>query len=244
MVINLWKISQYAVVAGVVALSTIPVPADARGRRVRPSCCSPCVPCIPTADQRVCPQYIWMNHGSYYSFYAIKCEETHSPVNYDSTDAATFLGCQSNCPYLFGKTSTEVEEVGYGSTDTDIAGPIIGSKIPNGDNQHIKVKESKTIFVRFVPKNGKDEIIAQVWKVDVSVTSAIGTDAILTRGTQVSTHPTGATVYPVSMIASDEVGMSILPAAGGHAHVLTCGKGSPLGECKVSIVSHRSAPGH
>lgn len=231
-----------AITITVIIAALDPSSVQARGRRGRFVQPLPCVPCTPCADDRVCPQYIWMNHGSYYSFYALKCTETMTPVSYDSSLPTTYLGCSSDCPFLVALTATEVEQSGYGNSDTDIAQSLQAGEIPGGDTNRLVISPETTIFVSFTPEKGK-KIFAQIWKAKISPKASSGGFVEFTRGTQVLSVPPGAKVYPVTSTNSN--GLMISPALGkAHTYTLSCDKDSPMGACRVSIVSHRSAPGH
>ena len=229
-----------------VIMAVVPGQLEARGRRMRAMVAVPAAPCPPgpRADDRICPQYIWMNHGSYYSFYALSCT-SGTPKNYDSSLPTTYSGCTTECPFLIRPNLPgHIENAGYGNSMTDVAEPLGVNEIPGGDTARLRITPKVTIGVKFKAVDGSD-LFAEVFQAELAPLSG-ATILTATRGLQVSRDPAASGVRVYDLSSGSSSGMSIHGAAGTpHTYLLECADTSPLGKrCTINIVTHRSAPGH
>lgn len=226
---------------------------EARGRRLR---CIPPYICVPEADNKICPQYVWMNHGSYYSYYALGCP-SHQPQNYDTTVSATYQGCSTECPNLL-RPDDAIYSNGYGAPHEGVAISVDDGELPHADISNLSFDNYQSAIILFdhYPANGgpKQQMYAQIFSVQIVPKKPITATPWLQahRGLQIQPPkvPTDSKkpviVYDLRKTSTNSennpYGLSIEPKEHyPHCYIVTCPEGSPFGNCTIPVVTHHGA---
>lgn len=185
-----------------------------------------------------CPQYVWMHHGSYCSYYALE-EDTCAPLNLDSTNCmlpqGTCGAMPANCIASFRDGDPGAD--GYPG---DIA--TVQLKYPaNPSPAQFDITFLKSIVVKFRDANSHI-IYAQIFAAYVvpkfvpGCAQYLAPPAIISRGIEIK-EPIDIDVdYDFSI---EPARNPIKPSAGrGHCYIYKSGSIS------VDIITHRHTPPH
>lgn len=243
---------QFLVCCTVCILLMEPMHAEARGRRTRRQ---PLVSLPRVDDIAICPLFVWMNHGSYCSYYATGYTSC-TPQNYDSADCSlhsggcsTGIGCLPLSAARDGKqvfVASPVEKDGYGDANGSPAPEVVGGQLPGANLRDLDIRSLVTKTLKFKGP-GPDPIYAQIFiayvipRVQPPNQPPIQ-GVYVTRGMQVA-GPIAKVDYDFTATPAP-VGASIREKAGfAHAYLFSATDNAACAK-EVTIVLHRSTQGH
>jgi len=213
-------------------------------------------PAEATIAGSVCPRYIWMFNGTYYSYYSQKSPSCF-PVNYDSTSAslATWTSCLTGGPGCIATRQARGDDgAAVDATDPGIKGYGAGQPVGKGDKRgrlvrlpgsrpwtaqatKLAVSHVDDFEVNFKLPDGT-LVQAQVMVIKAKIAGSTDKEELLGRGNEILRFnnprpPTAGTVGEVTPIAGRPHAFELeyTPKEGG----------TPV---TIEIITHYSTLGH
>lgn len=211
----------------------------------------------------VCPRYIWMNHGSYYSYYSQRANDCGA-VNFDSTSNS--LSTSGDCNNGTGCYPTLVAKDERGERVNRANDPGVngyGHGLPAGgegrkryvltrgpnnrpwptlppNSSALTVQHVDDFEIDFLSPDGTTTLQAQVMVVKAKITGSSDPMALIGRANEI--HPRPAPFFQ-TLTAGSVVG-PVTPIPGRpHAFTFdyTPSAGGPA--VPIEIITHHTAPG-
>lgn len=235
---------------GLLALVTISVGADHWSGRVSADDQDKTQQVPKTVSGRTCPQYSWMNWGSYCSYYAL-AEGTCNPGSFDSTNCGLPPGdCKkgNGCvpAFVVGNRPPRTDDPGldgYGDGVPGIGGEKRWKNLPGSQNNpwggkptRLHMRQFEDFEVRFEGPQGI-ELQAHVIVIKCKLLGTSGPPDTVGRALEVHKYPPRP---PRKGTVSDVEPITDRP----HAYRLTYTVNGTGEQVPIEIITHYETPGH
>ncbi len=182
----------------------------------------------------VCPHYIWMDWGSYYSYYA-SMQTTCFPTNYDSTNGSlagancmSGSGCQ---PTYFAMRVNDPGNGGYqGSKQTEL---VDWPEPPSG----VTIDEVDDFVIKYKIPGPNVAVYARIF-IGVATHTESGRRGVVVRGTEVvATDDNVRPGHDYSRMHPNDSPVKRVPGR-DHAFVYE------YGNLRIEVITNHASPGH
>jgi len=186
-------------------------------------------------SSQICPQYVWMDWGTYCSYYALTFGDC-SPLNHDDVNCSLFGDCMGSgggC-FRFAAADRHPGSNGYGGVKKARRAPT--DTIPGFDPAKVAVVKLDDFVIRFTVRGSgpPHEVSAQIFIVQVTSKKPDEPPAILARGLEIEPD-SGAVRHDYTGSASK--GPQKTPGMGHHFTY-------EYGQLSIPIITHERTPGH